>query len=383
MGGIKKIGFLYFEEIHHIPHFIGIATELSKYPGYQIDILTYRGQHPYLFHLIDLLSAKDLNVVQLDTSLLRRAMDRLSKRKKPSSVYLYKKHKKLLLGYDALVFTEKNHQYLHKKRGKAKLPYLIAVNHGPPGRAHSFQNSVKLFDLNLLGGEFYIRTLKEKGLLSKHYSAIGYPKFDIVKKEAPDEVIFDNDRPTVLYNPHFHKLASSFYQYGTDVLEYFYRSKEYNLIFAPHIYLFNRKGFLRPDAIQEKYFDKDNIHIDLGSLKSSNMTYVLSADIYLGDISSQIFEFGIRPRPAIFIDVNNIKWQNDINYRFWKTGEVITAMDQLDRALKIGEEKKRGYFEVQEAFFKENYTIDPKYSASEKGAIAIRDFLEEMALDQG
>jgi hypothetical protein len=372
----QKIGFLYFEEIHHIPHFIGIASALAKNYDVQVDILTFINEHEYLNKLINLLDAREsINVIQLPKPLSRKIIDYFTGRKKPSPVYLYKKHKKLLLTYDALVFTEKNHKYIYKYRKGNKKPYLIVVNHGPAGRGYSFQPAIKLFDLTLLHGDFYINRLKSENLLIENYAKIGYSKFDVVTKENQDITIFNNGKPTVLYNPHFNKINSSFYKFGIEILEYFYNSTKYNLIFAPHIYMFNRKGFLKPDYIDRKYFNKDNIYIDLGSIKSSNMTYSLNSDIYLGDVSSQVYEFHLKPRPCVFINIEKVDWQNQINYRFWKTGHVISELNELSEVLKIINTEGNIYLEVQEDFFAENFHVDKKETASEKGAKAIHNFL--------
>ncbi len=371
----KKVGFVYFEEIHHIPHFIGIAAELSKNPEYQVDILTYKGKHGYLFKSISLLEAEKINVRQVVPPFIRQIIDKISGRKKPSAVYLYARHKKLLLSYDALVFTEKNHGYVHKYRKDGGKPYLISVNHGPPGRGYALQPSVKLFDLTLVCGETYANRLKKEGLLTPHHAIVGYSKFDVVTKEGQHTQPFKNQRPIVLYNPHFNKVNSSWYTHGLQVLDYFYKSDKYNLVFAPHIYLFNRKGFLKPSVIPKKYFEKENILIDLGSVKSSNMTYVLHSDIYLGDVSSQIYEFLLKPRPAIFINSKKVEWKNNSNYDFWINGDVVTSMEEMVMALKTLSTKKNNYLTVQKQFFKENMYSDPNYSASENAAMAISDFM--------
>ena len=374
----KKIGFLYFEEIHHIHHFIGIASELLKLGNHDIDILTFKSDHDYLFKLIGILNSENINVIQLNKPLSRQIIDAITGRKKPSPVYLYRKHKQRLLKYDALVYTEKNHKYVYKYRKDKETPKLIIVNHGPAGRGYSFQPAVKLFDLALLHGKFYVSRLKTENLLIDNHVMIGYSKFDVVKKENQNKSFFNDKKPIVLYNPHFNKINSSWYNYGKQILDYFYNSKDYNLIFAPHIYLFNRKGFLNPDIIDKKYFQKDNIHIDLGSLNSSNMSYTLNSDIYLGDVSSQVFEFHVKPRSCIFINTNKVEWKNDINYRFWKTGDVIDSIEKLDNTLKTLGERKAHYLKIQKSFFDENFITYPKHTASEKGALAIDNFLNSL-----
>ena len=372
----NKVGFLYFEEIHHIPHFIGIATELSKYENYKVEILTFKNNHEYLFKLINILECKNITVKQLKRPFIRQVIDNITGRKKPSPVFLYKKHKKLLLTYDALVYTELNHKYIYKFRDNKKTPYLIWVNHGPAGRGYVFQPSVKLFDLTLICGVFFKKRQKEENLLIPNHAVIGYSKFDVVNKENENIKLFNNNKPIVLFNPHFNKINSSWYNYGKDILEYFYNSEDYNLIFAPHIYLFNRKGFLKPSEIDEKYLKKDNLHIDLGSINSSNMSYALNSDIYLGDVSSQVYEFQVKPRPCIFINAEKADWKDHINYRFWQTGEVIESITELKNTLKNLDLKKDAFLEVQKQFFKENFFTDENHTASKKGAIAINDFFK-------
>lgn len=373
----QRIAFLYFEEIHHIPHFIGIAVELAKNPGYTVEILTYKASHDYLFETMDKLKSENLKVVQLNSPFFRRIIDKITGRKKPSSVFLFKAHKKQILSYDAVVFTEKNHKYLYKQRGKSPKPYFIFTGHGPAGRDYSYIPELKLFDLHLLHGSFYKNNLEKLGLLAKNHAVIGYSKFDVVKTNGEKHNFFPDNKPVVVYNPHFNKLTSSWYKHGLEVLEYFFQSKEYNLIFAPHIYLFNRKGFLKPDDIPRKYFEAKNIYIDLGSIKSSDMTYTLLADIYLGDVSSQVYEFGIKPRLSVFLNSHSIRWQNDLNYHFWHTGPVISEVSELTKALQISEPEKLGYLAIQKQLFQENFLSDPQEKAIEKGAKAINQFMKK------
>ena len=41
-----------------------------------------------------------------------------------------------------------------------------------------------------------------------------------------------------------------------------------------------------------------NLRFDPGSPASTDMTYTRAADIYLGDVSSQVYEFIAEPRPC-------------------------------------------------------------------------------------
>src|SRR3546814_2965461 len=48
------------------------------------------------------------------------------------------------------------------------------------------------------------------------------------------------------------------------------------------------------------------MHIDLGSERSIDMSYTGSADLYLGDVSSQVAEYLYRPRPCVFLNAQGV-----------------------------------------------------------------------------
>jgi CDP-glycerol glycerophosphotransferase (TagB/SpsB family) len=193
--------------------------------------------------------------------------------------------------------------------------------------------------------------------------ACGYQKFDIINTDKKVS-FFNNDKPVVLYNPHFKRELSSWYQFGQEILEFFYLNKQYNLIFAPHINLFNKRGFLSPKMINPKYFKADNIHIDLGSHHLVNMDYTLSADLYLGDVSSQIYEFILHPRPAIFINAHKINWTNNPHYKHWKMGEVIEDVDNLENLLSTRNKWQQKYLNKQKELFDNTFLRLNKGEAS-------------------
>jgi len=111
------------------------------------------------------------------------------------------------------------------------------------------------------------------------------------------------------------------------------------------------------------------------------MTYSLNSDIYHGDVSSQVYEFHLKPRPCIFIHVEKADLKNNVNYRFWKTGQVISSIEELDDVLLNIDNGKEPFLEVQKQFFNENFLTDEKNSASEKGAKAILNFFQLQSND--
>ena len=61
--------------------------------------------------------------------------------------------------------------------------------------------------------------------------------------------------------------------------------------------------------------------IDLGSERSLDMTYSRAADIYAGDVSSQVYEFLDRPKPCVFLNAHGIEWRDNPNFPNWDLGD--------------------------------------------------------------
>ena len=368
----KKVAFIYFDDLHHILHFIGVAAELSKKENIQVDILTYFSEHLYLKHLIELLNAENINLIEVKTHKIRQWIDKIKKRRRPSPLFLTKHNKKIMKSYDFLVFTDFKTINFNKD-SKTKFIYL---SHGSGDRAYGY-NIPKLeeFDLLLLAGKKIVNRLLSEGLKNKHYKIVGYPKFDIAMLLQKNQSIFKNNNKTILYNPHNSVKLSSWYKHGNQILEFFLEHKEFNLIFAPHINLFNDKNYLSAKTLNKKYFNADNIHMDLGSIESSNMSYTIFADIYLGDVSSQVYEFIFKNRPCLFINSNNIEWTNDPNYLHWNLGKVLSDISEIKNELLFAEETHQKFKQIQKEFFENTFDISNEISSSKRAANEINKFI--------
>ncbi len=329
----KKVGFIYLDELQHVPHFLPPAIALAA-RGVRVDILTYEGGHRYLKTMLNKLGGEKLNIVQLSTFFYRKILEKLRDRQQPSAFYIYRKHLHKLLTYDALVFTDHTAGIIYQARGKAAKPKLVFIDHGAGDGAYGYKESHNLFDLVLVAG-MKKATRLVRDIPDHHFKlkVAGYAKFDLLNNEKEDIRLFEEGNPVVLYCPHFSRQLSSWYSMGRDILNFFRNHPEYNLIFAPHFNLFNKKGFEKRAAVDRKYYDAPNIHVDLGSIRSVNMTYARYADIYLGDVSSQVYEFMYLTRPLIFINHQNIFWQKDDNYLMWQAGKVVTNVAGLEEAL--------------------------------------------------
>jgi hypothetical protein len=369
-----RVGFLFnHDQIHQIAHSLPIAralAELAAKTGSEVEIVIATTQanlatevrrqlgpdRPRGLTLIDLRLKSPLS--KLFSTLLGRILP-------AAKLLVYRDNLAFFRALDGLVVTERTSLILKTRYGLKK-PLMILADHGAGDRAIAFGKAVALFDHILAAGpKLSARFQAEAGVAPERISITGYPKFDATEANVPPAPLFANSRPTVLYNPHLSPHLSSWYRQGRAVLDFFLDSPDYNLIFAPHIMLFQRKMVLTidkfradfPGRIDPKYRAARNIHIDLGSLASTDMTYTNAADIYLGDASSQIYEFLKRPRPCVFLNPHGHPYQGDPNFAHWQAGPVIETVADLGRALKRAQDQQDAvYRPVQKALF--DFTFD-------------------------
>jgi len=376
MGSKKKIGFIFIDGIHHISHFITVATALAK--ENEVSILTFPAKHDFLRAELDRLGGKNVKIEKLFTEFFTHVTEKVSKKKIPRASVWMKKHRKYIAEkFDAVVFSDFIHHKFAENPEVEKNPPIFILLHGIPGRAYAYKEDLRDFDFQFLLGSFHKKQFEERNLLTEAYKVIGYPKLDTIDFQHKKD-FFNNHKPTVVYSPHFIDEFSSWHKIGKEVLEYFYNQTEYNLIFAPHIQLFNKRKGLSVKEIDKKYYNCKHIHIDSGSQNSVDMTYTKSADIYLGDVSSQVYEFIIHPRPCIFLNTHDFNWKENSDFRFWKSGDVIESVNELKSALKNTQKNFEDHFKkVQEEINDENFYTEPNSTASERAASAILEFLEQ------
>jgi CDP-glycerol glycerophosphotransferase (TagB/SpsB family) len=158
--------------------------------------------------------------------------------------------------------------------------------------------------------------------------------------------LFANDRPVVLYNPHFDPSLSSWETFGPSLAAAFRDQDQYNLVIAPHVRL--ARGWTPAQrAAFEALAVEDRILVDAGSTRSHDMTYTLAADIYVGDVSSQVYEFLARPRPCVFLDKGLSPAPHDSSFAFWSLGERIEDPAAVLAAVARAEAAHGAYRERQ------------------------------------
>lgn len=297
-------------------------------------------------------------------------------------------HASALLDCDVLVSTERTCLRLRARQGKlGSHARFVHVPHGAGDRAVGFHPAKGGFDRMLVAGDKTARELIGRGVApADKVRVVGYPKFDSVA-DRPRLRLFDNDRPVFLYNPHFDPFLSSWYDEGPALLDWFATGdgQRFNLVFAPHIMLFRKKLHVsleyrtarRRPAIRSAWRAAPNILIDIASERLVDMSYTLSADAYIGDVSSQIYEFLIRPRPAFFIDrFSRDRRSREGRYPAWEAGDVVRSTEDLTRLLPDFAARAPLYRSRQESLFADTISHDPAHTASERAVAAIMDLAE-------
>jgi len=241
---------------------------------------------------------------------------------------------------------------------------LVRIRHGAGDTATRIDDRrIRLFDLNLVGGEKDRQRLLRAGLVTEENVVVtGYAKFELVK---PPARLFADDNPVALYNPHERRDLSSWFTMGSQLVREMEQIDGWNFIVAPHVKL---KGGPRVHS------SSPNFLIDLGSIRSIDMTYTQAASVYVGDASSQVYEFLRTPRPCIFVNAHLIDWSGREDYDHFRLGQVIERPDELGPALNRAAELQPLFEPLQRAAMANSIEQGDR-PASHRQADAILDFI--------
>lgn len=382
---MRRVGFLYnHDAAHQVAHLAGIMAALTEVPGVEVHALVTRPAADAVARaLVGPVAEQRIVWHRLRVGPLARSVGPMLDTLFPfTRLRTLDDNLPLFTTLDAIVSSERTCTRIKRRLG-GQGPRLIHVPHGSGDRNVAHHPQLREFDLTLVSGRKLIDNGVALGLFPPERAAIiGYPKFDTVDLTAQPR-LFPNDNPTILYNPHFDPRLSSVYRFGGAVLDLFARRPDWNLIFAPHVmygrkrvhYSLEFKQLAWRRAVPARYRNLLNIHVDLGSPASIDMTYTLAADLYLGDVSSQLYEFLARPRPCIFLDSHQpTRWQDDVEYQFWHNGPVVSRIETLERLIEGREAVGERYRATQRRLF--DYTIDlGSEGAGVRGARAIAEYL--------
>lgn len=370
---MKKIAFIYIAEPYQCYHAASVAIFLKKYINCEVtEYYSFTDSKIHLFNINSLYNSY-ISIKPFKKSVFSRFLHMIRFLDTEKN-YVLKENIHDLNKYDAIIATENTAAFLKQQDGFK--PKLILIQHGAGDRKVSDEYLAKYFDLVLFPGPKMRDYFIKSGFSTLEKSKIiGYPKFDILSKSKENNFyIFNNENQIVLYNPHYKKSQTSYYSWNKYLISSFKKQDIYNLIVAPHVKMFHEKYFINKFLLKSRG-DK-NVFIDTGSIKTLDMTYTSNASIYIGDVSSQIYEFIIKPRPCVFLNPHKISWRGNPYFKNWEFGEVVESEEEIMPAVYRAQEKHEQYIDIQKEMFQktfDNYTLT---GASQRAARAIMDYLE-------
>ncbi len=368
---------MFLHGVHQLFHTALTAMELSRLQDdYKILLLSCTDNHTKILKYIQQLYPENKCEIVKTELPFRFKHFNYKKKTYPSPLDTIPKSIKLLKEADFIIATSHSIPELFRKFRITK-PKIIYQFHGCGDRKYGFDPAFQKFDLMLLPGEYHLKRLLSENIIKKEKTEIvGWPKLDYhVNIQNLREELFPNHNPIVLYSPHWKKELSSFKKWGEDVVKYFLNQQDLNLIFAPHIQIKHWKNIYRYN-IDFGAYNCDNIHIDFDSLKSVDSSYLQIADLYLGDVSSIVYEWiAIKPRPCVFLNAHSVRWRNDMDYRFWDFGPVVENFPDLAEKL-YASIKDKTFMNVQKDRIKEYMDITD-IPSSYRAALAIRNLINK------
>lgn len=350
-----SIAFLAIAEAQQLYHWLPTALELAKRDDVRVSVLSPSPQ------MLDLARSHDPDG-RFDLVRLRRppfGPDSLFRQ--PSRIATLLLNYRTIRHFPLLVTTEISSAWLKRVPGFSSR--IVVIKHGAGDREGGYRRRHTLIDLTLVAGEKDRRRMIEQGLSKPDNVVVGgYAKFEIC---AERQRFFDNDRPVLFYNPHFDPKLSSWPAHGPEVLAALEALEGWNTIIAPHTKLAQRVPPIVSRAPQ--------IRVDMGSHHSIDMSYTMSADVYLGDVSSQVYEFLLQPRPCIFLNLDRQPWRGDPAFAHWHMGQVIEDLADLPQALDRAADLQAGFVDAQKAAMRDSINQSP-VPASSRQADIILDF---------
>ncbi|GAA4038219.1 glycerophosphotransferase [Sphingomonas rosea] len=326
MSGPVRIAFPLIGGGHQAYHTVPVACALSQRPG--VEVVVFAGDstvRAVAEEIAGNLPGSTVRFSELRRSKLADGLGSLLGKSSLGKEPMLWRNRRELGAFDAIVTPEVTSSRL-RSMGVTS-PKFICIPHGAGDRAVSFEPRFQRFDRLLVAGDKTARRLEESGVRPDRLRITGYPKAEYVLRVAASRPpLFANDRPTVLYNPHFLGRLSSLGQ-AEAIARAIIEQTEFNLVLAPHI-----RAFEDADASTRARWQAlaipGRVIVDTGSEKLIDMSYTAAADIYLGDVSSQVYEFLLLGlRPCVFVDAHQVDWRDDPDYAFWRLGDVVSPGD--------------------------------------------------------
>ncbi len=313
----QKVAFLFLGETLLIPHLYPIVEALAAASDVPIELWVGTSVHETLltrwtapFPTVRIRRAPGFRIVADDGSGRNPVL--------PAKIPMLLRLLPYLRSAAVVVCAEQTSLWLPRlfpMRAK-----FVKTSHGVGSMSARDDPRRRAAALTLVPSELERQTYLDRGFAPDRFVATGYVKADFthMTHAAPP---FADTRPVVLYTPHWQQHRSSWWRWGAEVVRRLVADGHYNLIFAPHQRLVERAPEVA-DLMRE-IEGLPHVHCDIDGFAMVDGSYTGVADVYLGDTSSQVIEFLMRPRPCVFLNAWGVAWEADPNYAMWACGEVV------------------------------------------------------------
>lgn len=375
----QRIAFIFVGGAHQVLHSAPVAAELGLDPRFEITCFVAEdAERAIIERLLTAYPDSRLAIEPMPAPWWGRIIAAIRPKAAALKLPRLLRCRRRLMHFDAIVTAERTTTIL--KHLSRRTPPLIHIPHGAGDRAKGFEPRLRLFDLVIVSGQKDAARMIEAGVVDRTRCVVsGSIKLAAVERLAKSRpILFDNERPVVLYNPHFDTALGSWNRWGNRLIDAFGAQNDYNLIVAPHVRLYAAATGRARAAIARRAVP-GRIVIDTGSPRSCDMTYTLAADVYVGDVSSQVYEFLSLPRPCVFLNAAHADWRDDPNYAFWHFGEVVDDPAEILPAIGRAQGLHPRYIDRQRAAVAAAVGSDWSGSAA-RAAAAISTFLADRDL---
>ena len=364
-----RIAFSFIGGAHQFWHAVPVAAALSQTPDVAITCFLVDAEDAAIMAgMLRSLGSAPVKIVVMSLPRILQCVLTLRwrRRRAPLKVVRLAWWSRVIARSDVIVAVERTSVLL--KWLSRRTPPMAHIPHGAGDRERGYDRRIRKFDYVLAAGEKDRDRFIELGLARPERIWVsGYVKQAGMRRlHRTRPRFFENNRPTIVYNPHFSHALGSWRDVGREVIAAIAADGRYNLIFAPHVRLLENATAHERDEL-EALARTGSVLIDLGSPRSIDMSYTAAADLYLGDVSSQVYEFCAEPRPCVFLNAHGVAWRNDPHYAMWGFGEVIERVEQLIPAVAAAFADPGAFAEVQREAVRKSFG-DPALDAAQVAA---------------
>lgn len=341
-----RVAVLFIGGMHQALHIAPVAAALAARAGVEVSGYVPSAEDAAaLALLMQRLDAPPLKIIVMTVPTWLIRLPGFKRVSKVSRLLLWSRE---IRRHDAVLTAERSSTLL--KRLPGRTPPMIHIPHGAGDRAKGFEPRLALFDHIIVAGPKDRRRMVAQGLVTpERCSVSGAIKVAACRRMQRNSApLFDNDRPVILYNPHFDHSLGSWPKFANALIDAVVAGDRYNLIVAPHIRMFEAASNEARDVWRRRTV-AGRVIVDLDSERLNDMSYTSAADIYLGDVSSQVYEFLTVAKPCIFIDAHGAPWKDNPDYAMWQFGAVCADMAQIIDALDHAKDTHSAYAEIQHA----------------------------------